>query len=165
MAITKVTRTLLSTGIVDNSNATAITIDSSENVGIGTSSPNELLTLYKSTAAQAATQYGNSNTGDIISTKHFSEDYYPVSIIEDNNAGNRNKSKHTTQKPVSLMSYLIQTYSEKEQTIIDPFMGSGTTAITSHQLDRNWIGSEISQEYVDLANKRIQPYLDQQTLF
>jgi hypothetical protein len=39
MAITKVTRTLLSTGIVDNSNATAITIDSSENVGIGTASP------------------------------------------------------------------------------------------------------------------------------
>ena len=47
MAITKVTRTLLSTGIVDNSNATAITIDSSENVGIGTTSPGTQLTLNK----------------------------------------------------------------------------------------------------------------------
>ena len=49
--------------------------------------------------------------------------------------------------------------------VYDPFMGSGTTAKAAHQLKRNWIGSEISQEYVDLANKRLEPYLAQETLF
>ena len=42
-------------------------------------------------------------------------------------------------------------------------MGSGTTAKMAHLLKRNWIGSEISQEYCDIAEKRIKPYLDQQT--
>jgi site-specific DNA-methyltransferase (adenine-specific) len=44
-------------------------------------------------------------------------------------------------------------------------MGSGTTAKMAHIYKRNWIGSELSKEYVELANKRLKPYLDQQTLF
>ena len=44
-------------------------------------------------------------------------------------------------------------------------MGSGTTAKMAHLQKRNWIGSEMSKEYVDLANKRIKPYLDQISLF
>lgn len=44
-------------------------------------------------------------------------------------------------------------------------MGSGTTAKMAHLLKRNWIGAEISQEYVDLAYKRLDPYLRQKTLF
>jgi site-specific DNA-methyltransferase (adenine-specific) len=44
-------------------------------------------------------------------------------------------------------------------------MGTGTTAKSAHIYKRNWIGSEISRDYVDLANKRLQPYLNQQTLF
>jgi hypothetical protein len=61
MAITKVTRTLLSTGIVDNSNATAITIDSSENVGIGTDNPSQPLTVSK--AGDLYIQVNNSSAG------------------------------------------------------------------------------------------------------
>jgi DNA modification methylase len=44
-------------------------------------------------------------------------------------------------------------------------MGSGTTAKMAHKLKRNWIGSEISKEYVELAEKRIAPYLAQKSLF
>ena len=44
-------------------------------------------------------------------------------------------------------------------------MGSGTTAKSAHIYKRRWIGSEMSQEYVDLAYKRLHPYLTQQTLF
>ena len=62
MAITKVTRTLLSTGIVDNSNATAITIDSSENVGIGTSSPLSKMTIAQ-TAGNTALTFQQTNNG------------------------------------------------------------------------------------------------------
>jgi len=65
MALTKVTRTLLSTGIVDNSNATAITIDSSENVGIGTGSPTEKLTLNGALAITGALSDDRTSTGAI----------------------------------------------------------------------------------------------------
>ena len=63
MAITKVTRTLLSTGIVDNSNATAITIDSSENVGIGTGSPSRLLDIENTSGDVYVSLVSNNTTG------------------------------------------------------------------------------------------------------
>ena len=56
-------------------------------------------------------------------------------------------------------------WSNEGDLVYDCFMGSGTVAKISHTLNRNWIGSEISREYVDLANKRIKPYLDQLTIF
>lgn len=59
---------------------------------------------------------------------------------------------------------MIYSWSNKSDLIYDPFTGSGTTLKMAHLQKRNWIGSEISQEYVDLANKRIAPYLAQQTL-
>lgn len=72
---------------------------------------------------------------------------------------------HPAMFPEILVSQHILSWSNEGDLIYDPFMGSGTTAKMAHIYKRNWIGSEISQEYVDLANKRLQPYLDQQTLF
>jgi len=59
----------------------------------------------------------------------------------------------------------ILSWSNENDIIYDPFMGSGTTAKMAHQLKRQWIGSEISSEYVELANKRLEPYLAQDSLF
>jgi DNA modification methylase len=59
----------------------------------------------------------------------------------------------------------VTTWSNPGDLVYDCFMGSGTTAKAAHQLGRNWIGSEISSEYVDLANKRLEPYLAQHDLF
>jgi len=73
--------------------------------------------------------------------------------------------EHPTQKPVDLIAYLIKTLTKQDELLYDPFMGSGTLAIAAHKLKRRWIGSEISQEYVDLANKRLEPYLMQDSLF
>jgi len=73
--------------------------------------------------------------------------------------------EHPTQKPVDLIAYLIKTLTNENDLVYDPFMGSGTTAKAAHQLKRNWIGSEISSEYVELANKRLEPYLMQESLF
>lgn len=64
-----------------------------------------------------------------------------------------------------LPRYFINYFSKEGDLIYDPFMGTGTTAKAAHLLKRNWIGSEITQDYVDLANKRLKPYLDQTTLF
>ena len=64
-----------------------------------------------------------------------------------------------------LPKYFINYFSKKGDVIYDPFMGSGTTAKAAHLLDRNWIGSEISEKYVDIANKRLIKYLTQTKLF
>jgi len=73
--------------------------------------------------------------------------------------------QHPAIFPEQLAADHIFSWSNEGDLVYDPFIGSGTTAKMAHLLKRNWIGSEISQEYVDLANKRIQPYLDQQILF
>lgn len=72
---------------------------------------------------------------------------------------------HPAPFPEQLANDHIISWSNKGDIVYDPFMGSGTTAKMAHLQKRNWIGSEISQEYVNLANKRLQPYLNQTRFF
>ncbi len=60
------------------------------------------------------------------------------------------------QKPLSLIRFLIEASSNKENNILDPFIGSGTTAIACVNLDRHYVGFEINKEYCDIANKRLE---------
>jgi len=62
---------------------------------------------------------------------------------------------HPTQKPLTLFKYLIKTYSNDGDIVFDSCMGSGTTAVACKQLDRRFIGFEISKEYYDIAKKRL----------
>lgn len=64
--------------------------------------------------------------------------------------------QHPTQKPVPVMRWIIENYTKKGDTILDPFMGSGTTLVASKQLGRNATGIEISEEYCNIARKRLQ---------
>jgi DNA modification methylase len=72
---------------------------------------------------------------------------------------------HGATMPIDMARYFIEYFSKEKDLIYDPFMGSGTTAIASIIQKRNYIGSEITQEYIDIANKRLEPYLKQTTLF
>lgn len=72
---------------------------------------------------------------------------------------------HPATFPEKLAADHIYSWSKEGDLVYDCFMGSGTTAKMAHIYKRNWIGSEMSHEYVDLANKRLKPYLEQQTLF
>ena len=68
----------------------------------------------------------------------------------------RDKDKlHPTQKPLALFEYLIKTYTDKDDLVFDPFIGSGTTAVAAKMLGRNYIGIEISPAYVKIAEDRI----------
>ena len=62
---------------------------------------------------------------------------------------------HPTQKPVALFEYLIRTYTNEGETILDNCMGSGTTAIAAINTNRNYIGFELDETYFNLANERI----------
>jgi len=72
--------------------------------------------------------------------------------------------KHPAIFPEQLAEDCIYTWSKEGDLIYDPFMGSGTTAKMAHIYKRNWIGSEISADYVELANKRLFPYINQKTI-
>ncbi len=76
-----------------------------------------------------------------------------------NNAG---KAAHPTQKPVAVMAQLIEACGE---TILDPFMGSGTTGVACIKLGRKFIGIEIEPKYFDIACKRIEEAWKQPRLF
>lgn len=68
---------------------------------------------------------------------------------------NRDKEKlHPTQKPLDLIRYLIRTYTDKDDLVLDSCMGSGTTAIACFAEKRNFIGYEINDEYFEIAKKR-----------
>lgn len=72
---------------------------------------------------------------------------------------------HPTQKPVDLLRYLIRTYTNVGECVLDNCMGSGTTAIACIREKRNFIGFELNKEYYDKACKRIQLEMMQPSLF
>ena len=69
------------------------------------------------------------------------------------------KRIHPTQKPVELISDLIKIHSNENEIIFDPFMGSGTTAISALENNRNYIGFELDNTYYEKAQNRIDTYL------
>ena len=87
---------------------------------------------------------------------------YPTSVLEFNVESD---TFHPTQKPVELIQYLIRTYSNEGDTILDNCMGSGTTAIACIREKRNFIGFELNKEYYDKACKRIKLEMMQPSLF
>lgn len=85
---------------------------------------------------------------------NINDDYYPKNIIEISNANQRNKL-HPTQKPIELFEYLIKTYTNEGDIVLDNCIGSGTTAITCNNLKRNFIGIEKDETYYNICLKRI----------
>ena len=74
--------------------------------------------------------------------------------------GMHEKTPHPTQKPEELLRKLVLASSNQGDIIVDPFMGSGTTAVVAEQLQRKWKGCDISQEYCDWAIGRIEQVED-----
>lgn len=117
-----------------------------------------------STYSSRNAKSSNYNSDNIKSCKTVNDgsDYYPRDVIS---FGSDKTKFHPTQKPVSLLKYLVLTYSNKGDTILDNCMGSGTTALACIDTGRNFIGFEKEKKYFDIAMQRIaqmkqQPKLD-----
>jgi site-specific DNA-methyltransferase (adenine-specific) len=82
-----------------------------------------------------------------------------------NTNGPLRHGEHPTEKPISLMSELVGLFSNAGQTILDPFMGSGTTGVACVNLGRKFIGIEIEPKYFDIACRRIEEAYKQPRLF
>lgn len=79
--------------------------------------------------------------------------------------GNEVRNGHPTQKPLALMKWCIDQCTNNPKTILDPFMGSGTTGVAAVQMGRTFIGIEREQKYFDIACERIENAQRQQELF
>ena len=87
--------------------------------------------------------------------KSNQEARYPISYLYSSSE----TGLHPTQKPVALFEYLIRTYTQAGELVLDPCIGSGTTAIAARQTGRHFIGGDITLEYVNIARARLaKPY-------
>ena len=94
---------------------------------------------------------GGEASGGMKPLYYESDEYYPVSLLDIKTE----RGYHPTQKPVALMEYMIRTYTNGGETVLDFTMGSGTTGVACKKLNRNFIGIEIDSEYFKIAEKRI----------
>ena len=99
----------------------------------------------------------SSNYGKQRATlsENKSGDRYPVSILEFSNANRKNRL-HPTQKPVELLEYLIKTYTNENEIVLDNCMGSGSTGIACLNTNRKFIGIELDEKYFEIAKNRIE---------
>ena len=113
---------------------------------------------YKCKSGDGSSNYGHQVQ---IVTDNNGE-RFPIDIIK---YEREQDSFHPTQKPVDLLRYLIRTYANEGDTILDNCMGSGTTAVACIREKRHFIGFELNKEYFDKACKRIDAERRQLTLF
>jgi site-specific DNA-methyltransferase (adenine-specific) len=81
------------------------------------------------------------------------------------NMKDKDERIHPTQKPLGLFKLILQDYSKENDLILDPFSGSGTTAVACEDLNRRWICIEKEEKYCELSAKRIEQFLSQGKLF
>ena len=102
----------------------------------------------------------SSNYGKQIAMGGTSDgERYPISILKFSNA-NRNNRLHPTQKPVDLLEYLIKTYTNEGEVVLDFTMGSGSTGVAAMLTDRRFIGIELDDKYFEIAGNRIKESID-----
>ncbi len=103
--------------------------------------------------------YGNTDINILHSYKNGEKDNYkeysekhPISIIKFNT---ETKKLHQAQKPISLIEYLIKTYTKEDDIVLDNCMGAGTTGVGCKRTNRNFIGIELDKSIFDMAKSRI----------
>ncbi len=114
----------------------------------------------KGTFNVSSKQTGNQQSiayKEIPADRYSATEKNPSSIIKINSlrANSKEWCDHPTQKPVALLEYLIKTYTNEGDTVLDNTMGSGTTGVACINTNRNFIGIELDDKYFDIAKTRI----------
>jgi site-specific DNA-methyltransferase (adenine-specific) len=95
--------------------------------------------------------YGSFNQAEVKSNGNR----YPRDVLYFKTAETEGETFHKTQKPVALMEYLIKTYTNENEIVLDFTMGSGSTGVACKNTNRNFIGIEMDNNYFNIAKKRI----------
>ena len=94
--------------------------------------------------------------GQIKYSKNYESDKkLPTTILEVKKDNYKGNVFHPTQKPVALLEYLIKTYTNENETVLDNCMGSGSTGIACVNTNRNFIGIELDENYFNIAKGRL----------
>ncbi len=101
------------------------------------------------------TESENYHKFDVSIANQLTKLRVPSSWQKFNTVSGKSKTKHPTQKPVDLMTYFIDTYTNEGETVLDFAMGSGTTGVACFRTNRKFIGIEIDQEYYDISLDRM----------
>jgi len=106
---------------------------------------------------------GGNNLNEVKTKKDRKQEFanFNRQSLEFNNEHNVGTLIHPTQKPIALLKYLIKTYTNKNDLVIDFTCGSGTALVACEKLGRRWIGIEISEKYCEISKKRIKQEADQ----
>tara|TARA_R100000541_G_scaffold39963_1_gene47644 strand:+ start:383 stop:1111 length:729 start_codon:yes stop_codon:yes gene_type:complete len=105
-------------------------------------------------------KFNNGKIGEYITMKnkfvtHTEDLRYPSSVQKFNNKAKGDVGFHPTQKPIALMEYLIKTYTNEGETVLDFACGSGSTGVAAKNLNRSFIGIELDDKYFEIAKERI----------
>ena len=112
--------------------------------------------LWCTTSREAKYTFNYQNLKELNDGKQMRSDWYiPICSGKERLRENNNQRSHPTQKPEALMYRIILSSTNKGDIILDPFLGSGTTAVVAKRLQRNFIGIEQDKEYISLAKKRL----------
>jgi len=112
--------------------------------------------LWCTTSREAKYTFNYQNLKELNDGKQMRSDWYiPICSGKERLRENNNQRSHPTQKPEALMYRIILSSTNKGDIILDPFLGSGTTAVVAKKLQRNFIGIEQDKKYVSLAKKRL----------
>lgn len=98
--------------------------------------------------------------GEETQVEHTTKYKYPKTILPFSNAIQKGKL-HPTQKPVELLEYLIKTYTNEGETVLDNCMGSGSTGIACKNTNRDFIGIELDENYFNIAKQRIEGVINE----
>lgn len=121
--------------------------------------------MKASTSGEGVSSARNRCYGNFAVTEtRITNEKYPTSIIRVDKEHDGNYH-HPTQKPVNLIRWLVRTYTNEGDLVLDNCMGSGTTAVACIKEKRHFIGYEITKEYFDIAQERIKQEQSQLTLF
>lgn len=100
--------------------------------------------------------YGSSQENFIGETL---DKKYPLNLIQFSKSARQDMMLHPTQKPLDLIEYLINTYTDEGDTVLDFTIGSGTTAIACINTNRKYIGFELDEEYYNIAKNRVDEHI------
>jgi site-specific DNA-methyltransferase (adenine-specific) len=89
---------------------------------------------------------------------HLEKGKYATNILRVPSLKGSSKEKvgHPSQKPIKLIEILVKASTRENDFVLDPFLGSGTTALTCQNLNRNFVGIEIEQDYIEMTESRLQ---------
>lgn len=115
--------------------------------------PKDKVEIRKTTEYSRTEIMGGEKTNAPINVVY--DKWYPKTIIKISNAGSSVKSIHPTQKPVELLEYLIKTYTNDGMLILDSCAGSGSTLVAAKNLNRQFIGIEKEEKYINIIKDRL----------